>query len=213
WTSQYPQYQETLRYIQAQRFHRALDKVQRLVVQRLLEMTKANASGMSYKLRTSIGKAMKTRSKAIHNALKKYNTLALQMDPPAPILEWKDVMNYAFVSEFDLLHHMYSHKDISQLPWAVQVNREIAGKYYKIKCAQDEIVRLNIECRRLQTHIRDEEATHLQVIHRLTLDSPLLAAEVRKAYENRRRVNRIHKVRLGAIQSLEGFSGWMTEGV
>ncbi|KAI0083671.1 hypothetical protein BDY19DRAFT_858326, partial [Irpex rosettiformis] len=28
WTSQYPQYQETLRYIQAQRFHRALDKMQ-----------------------------------------------------------------------------------------------------------------------------------------------------------------------------------------
>ncbi|KAI0083349.1 hypothetical protein BDY19DRAFT_987928 [Irpex rosettiformis] len=213
WTPQHPQYQETLRYIQARRFHRALDKVQRLVVQRLLEMTKANASGMSYKLRTSIGKAMKTRSKAIHNALKKYNVLASQMNPPAPILEWKDVMNYTFVSEFDLLHHMYSHKDISQLPWAVQVNREIAGKYYKIKCAQDEILRLNVECRRLLTHIRDEEAGYLQLVQQLTPSSPLLAAEVRKTYENRRRVNRVHRVRLGAVQSLEGFSGWMAPGV
>lgn len=230
WTPEHPQYQETLRYMRMRRFHRALDTLQRLVVQRLLEMTKANASGMSeyldisptplstdlvllgYKLRTSIGKAMKTRSKAIRTALKKYNSLATQMDPPAPVLQWKDVMNYAFVSEFDLLHHAYSHRDISQLPWAIQLNREIAGKYYKIKGARDEIVRLNVECRRLQTHIRDEEALYVQVIQRLSQTSPLLAEEVRAAYENRRRVNRVHRVRLNAIQSLEGFTGWTTAG-
>ncbi|KAI0818788.1 hypothetical protein BC629DRAFT_1588119 [Irpex lacteus] len=212
WTPQHPQYQETLRYMHARQFHRALDKIQQLVVQRLLEMTKANASGMSYKLRNSIGKAMKTRSKAIRTALKKYNSLAAQMDPPAPVLQWKDIMNYAFISEFDLLHHTYSHKDISQLPWAVQLNREIAAKYYKVKSARDEIVRLNVECRRLQTHIRDEEAAYLQAIQRISPTSPLLAAEVRKAYENRRRVNRIHQVRLNTIQSLRGFTGWMTPG-
>lgn len=47
WTPHHPQYQETLRYMRTRRFHRALDEIQRLVVQRLLEMTKANASGMS----------------------------------------------------------------------------------------------------------------------------------------------------------------------
>lgn len=47
WTPDHPQYQETLRYMHMRRFHRALDTVQRLVCQRLLEMTKANASGMS----------------------------------------------------------------------------------------------------------------------------------------------------------------------
>ncbi|KAI0083766.1 hypothetical protein BDY19DRAFT_998324 [Irpex rosettiformis] len=202
WTPQHPQYVETVRYMQTRRFHCALDKVQWLVVQRLLEMTKANASGMSYKLRTSIGKAMKTRSKAIHTALKKYNVLASQMHPPAPVLQWKDVMNYAFVSEFDLLHHTYSHKDISQLP-----------KYYKVKCVRDEILRLNVECRRLQTHIRDEEAHYLRVVGDLTPESPLLAAQVRKAYQNRRRVNRIHQVCLGAIHALEGYSGSMTPGI
>ncbi|KAI0771436.1 hypothetical protein BC629DRAFT_1531885 [Irpex lacteus] len=212
WTPHHPQYQETLRYMRTRRFHRALDEIQRLVVQRLLEMTKANASGMSYKLRTSIGKALKTRSKAIRNALKKYNALAPQMDPPAPVLRWKDIMNYAFVSEFDLLHHTYSHKDISQLPWAVQVNREVAAKYYKIKAARDEIIRLNVECRRLQTHIRDEELHYIRVERELSAASPLLAAEVHKAYENRRRVNRIHRVRLNAIHSLAGFSGWTEPG-
>lgn len=101
---------------------------------------------------------MKTRSKAIRTALKKYNDLAAKMDPPAPILQWKDVMNYAFIGEFDLLHHAYSHDNISQRLWALHINREIAAKYYKVKCARDEIVRLNVECRRLRTHIRDEEA-------------------------------------------------------
>lgn len=47
WTPQHPKYQETLRYMHARQFHRALNKVQQLVVQRLLEMTKVNASGMS----------------------------------------------------------------------------------------------------------------------------------------------------------------------
>ncbi len=47
WTPQHPKYQETLRYMHKRQFHRALDNVQQLVVQRLLEMTKVNASGMS----------------------------------------------------------------------------------------------------------------------------------------------------------------------
>lgn len=47
WTPHHPKYQETLRYMHTRRFHRALDKIQQLVVQRLLEMTKVNASGMS----------------------------------------------------------------------------------------------------------------------------------------------------------------------
>lgn len=134
------------------------------------------------------------------------------MDPPAPVLQWKDIMNYAFVSEFDLLHHTYSHKDISQRPWAVQVNREVAAKFYKIRAARDEIVRLNVECRRLQTHIRDEELHYIRVERELATTSPLLAAEVRKEYENRRRVNHIHRVRLNAIHSLAGFSGWTEPG-
>ncbi|KAI0087463.1 hypothetical protein BDY19DRAFT_892990 [Irpex rosettiformis] len=213
WTSEHLKYQETIKYIQTHQFHRALNKIQRLVVQRLLEITKVNASGMSYKLCMSIGKAMKARSKAIHTALKKYNTLASQMNHPAPILQWKNVMNYTFMSEFDLLHHIYSHQDISQLPWAVQVNWKIAAKYYKIKCAQDELVCLNVECRHLRTHIRDKEIRYLQIEHEINDEFPLLVAEIHRAYKSRYHVNRIHQVHLDAIHALEGFSGWITPGV
>ncbi|THG92734.1 hypothetical protein EW026_g8267 [Hermanssonia centrifuga] len=110
WTPKHPKYEETLAYMRKRQFHRALDKVQQLVVQRLFELSKANIAGMGYKLRTHIGKAMKTRGKAIRTAL-----------------------------EFDLLRNSYSHEDISRKPWTVQVNREVAAKYFKILRAQDEI--------------------------------------------------------------------------
>jgi len=56
-----------------------------------------------YKMRTSIWKALKRRGKAIRTALDKYNKLAMQMNPPAPILDWKNIVNYTFVSEFKIL--------------------------------------------------------------------------------------------------------------
>ncbi|THG96932.1 hypothetical protein EW026_g4986 [Hermanssonia centrifuga] len=157
WTPKHPKYEEALAYIRKRQFHRALDKVQQLVVQRLFELSKANIAGMGYKLRTHIGKAMKTRGKAIRTALGKYNKLAVLMNPKAPMLQWKDVVNFTFITEFDLLRNSYSHEDISTKPWTVQVNREVAAKYFKILRAQDEIIHLNVECRRLQTYLRDEE--------------------------------------------------------
>jgi len=46
WTEDDPAYQEAERYLRHRDFHRALDKVQQLVVQRLFEMSKANIAGM-----------------------------------------------------------------------------------------------------------------------------------------------------------------------
>ncbi|TFY75526.1 hypothetical protein EWM64_g8487 [Hericium alpestre] len=64
-------------------------------------------------MHTSIWKALKKWGTAICNAIKRYNELAQQLNPPAPALEWKDVVNYTFVSEFDLLRHSYSRTDIT----------------------------------------------------------------------------------------------------
>lgn len=46
WTDNHPEYRVTLDYLQQRDYHRALDKLQRLVVQRLFELSKANLSGM-----------------------------------------------------------------------------------------------------------------------------------------------------------------------
>ncbi|PSS29557.1 hypothetical protein PHLCEN_2v2956 [Hermanssonia centrifuga] len=212
WTPSDPQYQETLAYVQKRHFHRALDKIQQLVVQRLFELSKANIAGMGYKLRTHIGKAMKTRGKAIRTALSKYNKLAVLMEPKAPTLQWKDIVNYTFIAEFDLLRNSHSHQDITSKPWAIQLHREVAAKHFKVIRAHDEIVRLNVESRRLLTRIWDEENEFKNVVANLECTDRILAAEVQSRYLRRARVNRTHVVRLRAMQALPGYTGWMSPG-
>ncbi|OCH88551.1 hypothetical protein OBBRIDRAFT_734191 [Obba rivulosa] len=206
WMPEHPKYQETLKFMRNRDFHRALEKVQQLVIQRLLEMLKANMTGLGYKMRTSIWKALKTCGKAIHSALKKYNTLARQMDPPAPTLEWKDVLNYTFVSEFDLLRHSHSSStsEVGTRPWAVPFNREIAAKYWKIRGAYDELKRLHIEIPRLRTHIQVEFKHAIEICCEM---DPLLAAELQAHYQRLKRVNAVHLRRLNVLTHLRGFHG------
>jgi hypothetical protein len=107
-------------------------------------------------MRTNIWKALKHRGKAIRAVLQKYNKLAGRMNPPAPILDWKDIVNYTFVSIFEILCHSYARSNVSSKPWVLQANREISGCYFKVVRAHEEIVRLNIEMRRLYTATVDE---------------------------------------------------------
>lgn len=44
WTSQSPDYQKAIKYMNQRQFQLAVDKLEGLVVQRLFELTKANAS-------------------------------------------------------------------------------------------------------------------------------------------------------------------------
>ena len=46
WTPDTPEYVETARYIHERRYHQALNRLQRLVVQRLFELHRLNLSGI-----------------------------------------------------------------------------------------------------------------------------------------------------------------------
>lgn len=46
WVENHPEYVATVQYIRQRDYHRALNKIQRLIVQRLFEVLKANLSGM-----------------------------------------------------------------------------------------------------------------------------------------------------------------------
>ncbi|KAK7676309.1 hypothetical protein QCA50_020726 [Cerrena zonata] len=203
WTIEHPKYQETLRYLRKREFHRALDRVQALIVQRLFEMSKAGMSGTGYKLRRSIWKALKTRGKAIRNALKAYNALAVKMAPPAPQLEWKEVVNYGFVSEFELLRHTYAHGDVATSHWIIPAHREVLSKFFKIKGARSELVRLDVEAARLRASIVAEENRFTELFETLLTTDPLMAAEVNCMYSRRERVNVVHLARLESIRKLQ----------
>lgn len=122
-------------------------------------------------------------------------------------------MNYAFLADFDLLRSQYSHRDITAAPWAVQSNRETANKFHKILRAREEIVRLNVECRRLHTHIYAEHRTFTTAIAELRERNPPLAVELQDLYSRRLQVNRVHFMRLKMIYALTGFTGWSTPGL
>ncbi|KAL0948667.1 hypothetical protein HGRIS_010470 [Hohenbuehelia grisea] len=84
-------------------YRRALESLEGLVVARLFELSKMNMANTGYKLRKHISKALQTRSKAIRTALDKFNKAAAQLKPPRPALKWEEVVEYAFLSEFNLL--------------------------------------------------------------------------------------------------------------
>ncbi|KAF7977125.1 hypothetical protein HWV62_4742 [Athelia sp. TMB] len=207
WTHDHPDFVATLEYMRQREYHRALDRIQQLVVQRLFELSKANLSEMGYKLRDSIWKALKVRSKAVQSALDRYNAVAPLMKPPAPKLEWKQIMDYVFISEFELLKYLRSHRDITNEPWSRPVYREATTKFFKLRGAHEELVRVNVEARRLRTSIRDEHLLYESHIARLEPSDALLAAELRARYATRRRVNALHNRKLDKLEALPGFTG------
>lgn len=231
WTKDTPAYKDMVKYIRQRQYHRALDKLEQLVVQWLFELSKANVVGMGtylrvlleltrtnycpigYKLCESVSCALKTRGKAIHTALTKYNTIVLKMDPPAPVLQWKQLMEYSFISEFELLKHAHSHHDISTEPWAVPLNHEMALKHHKVKRVYEEIDRINHEAPRLCTSIRNEHQLYMHHIKCLQESNPVLASELERVYAARRRVNNTHNTCLDVLEALPGYSGRCGPGV
>ncbi|KAJ3005952.1 hypothetical protein NUW54_g4120 [Trametes sanguinea] len=204
--------------------------VQQLVMQRLLELSKANMSGMGrpymlcyagifltantgYKMRASVWKGLKARTKAIRTALKRYNKLTANMQPPAPPLYWKDVVNYTFVSEFELLRSAYSHGDVLSAPWTVPHNHEISAKFFKMLSEQDKLPHLNSEISRLHTSIELEQCEYGHTIKSIAAPNPHLAAELRAAYRLRQRIDQIHLAQLVTIRALPGYTGLSGCGV
>jgi hypothetical protein len=84
---------------------------------------------------------LKARSKAIRSALDRYNAAAAELGRTQ--LDWDEVVEYAFLSDFDILHD--TRQDIRKRPWAAPAGRFAMDNYFKLIRAQEEIRRLNIE--------------------------------------------------------------------
>ncbi|KAG1900180.1 uncharacterized protein F5891DRAFT_1128625 [Suillus fuscotomentosus] len=187
------------------KYRAALNDLERLVVMRLFELSKLSLSGTGYKLRQQISKALQRRSEAICKAIARYNVQAVALNPPCDKISWKDIADYTFLGEFDLLQH--SRSDVRSDDWAKPAYREETSKYFKLLRAREEITRLNVEIRRLRTAIYDEELQATAVIRDLSGSDPLLASELKRQWRSRAAINAVHVYRLDQIGSLTGFSG------
>ncbi|EGO23502.1 hypothetical protein SERLADRAFT_469506, partial [Serpula lacrymans var. lacrymans S7.9] len=159
------------------KYRTALDALERTVVMRLSELSKLSMSGTGYELRQQISKGLQRHSEAIRNAIKRYNNQAVLLQPPRSKLTWKEIADYTFLAEFDLLR--YSRADISDSSWMKPANRAAAVKYFKLCRTREEILRLNVECHRLRTAIHDEEIQVTGAIAHISQTNVLLATKMK----------------------------------
>ncbi|KAF8592325.1 hypothetical protein K439DRAFT_1610152 [Ramaria rubella] len=211
WTPEDEAYQRAAVYLKHCHFIWVVEELERLVVQRLFELSKANLMETGYKMRKHIGQAIAHRSAAVHAAVDKYNTLAPLQMPPCPILEYSAVAAYSWLGEFDLLKE--SCYEVLQRPWAVPANCEVATKYYKIVRAHEELQHLNVKARRLHIWVVDEGVHLNTVITQLHDTDPILAAAIQAKALVWQRVNNVHCARLRVLYKLPGYTGHITPAV
>ncbi|KAF8151136.1 hypothetical protein K438DRAFT_1623939 [Mycena galopus ATCC 62051] len=210
WTTEDPEWIQAAELVVKRRYRRAIDTLEGLVVKRILELTKVNQSGLG---QDHIAKALKTRSKAIRNALNRYNAAAEALDPPGRLLTWAEVVDYTFLADFDLLRSPDTTSSIRA--WATPAARQLLDSYHKLQRAREEIPRLNIEIRRFVTYMKDERAFLVDRESEIRAEDPVLAFFVRK-YRNRRgRFDHIHSKRLLAMRKklAAAFTGTLQPGI
>ncbi|EGO30757.1 hypothetical protein SERLADRAFT_404785 [Serpula lacrymans var. lacrymans S7.9] len=185
WDELHSEFIKAKEFIGHQHFILVVEELKGLVIQRLLELSKANLSGTGYKMRKQISRALAKRSGAIRTALQKYNWMAPKQNPPRPILEYSEIVSYATL---------------------VSAKRQVAIKFFKIQCAKEEVLQLNVEVQRLHVWIDNEDRTLFESYNATKVNSPLLAAKLYLLYAKQHRINNVHCNRLRCIYKLEGYT-------
>lgn len=229
WEPTDPEYRETLKYIRDRKYHRALDKVHQLVVQRLFELQRMNISGLGmspltscvsrtlklinsgYKLRTQMAKSLQTRSKTIRTAIVAYNKAASDLTPPRPPLDWSDVSHYGLIEQYTMLKA--TNHDISNREWSQPVYREILKCRRRVARAKEELVRCNVETRHLHTSIYDDTAHFKKTLEKLKEENSVMYKPTKAFVRHRTRIHRSLLKRIRQIIGLVGFTGESSRGI
>ena len=132
------------------------------------------------------------------------------MVPPRPLLSWESVIAAANLADFDLLKS--TRQDIRKLEWAQPANREGMVMYFKIKRAKEEIIRINVEIRRLLTFLYDDHVDHYRAVSANLITDPTLAFEVSSQWQYRNKIHEAIVKRLLQTSQLPGFSGSLFHG-
>jgi hypothetical protein len=132
------------------------------------------------------------------------------LSPPAPELSWDNIVDYAFLADFDILR--CAMQDIREKAWANPTTRILPDKFFKLQRAREEIKRLNIEIRRVVTYIQDEER-FLKDQESLLLDvKPELAHQIALYRREHGRSNSLHMQRFEKLAILPTFTGDLRSG-
>ena len=164
-----------------------------------------------YKMRTLLAKSLQTRSKAIRRAIAEFNTAAGSLSPPREPINWSDMSPYGFVEQFAMLRN--TRNDIREKPWSKPLYREFLKLRNRIARAKEEVLRCNVETRRLQTSIYDETVLFSKTLDRLRASGDPMYGQVQEFVRRRKCVNYMLLKRIKQIHCLAGFTGDKTRGV
>ncbi|KIJ58076.1 hypothetical protein HYDPIDRAFT_70496, partial [Hydnomerulius pinastri MD-312] len=137
--------------------------------------------------------------------LDNYNTAAKALSPPRRTLSFDEVVEYAFLSDFDLLRD--ACQDVSQQPWASPTAHLAMDTYFKMKHAEEEIIRLNIEIQHLVTYLHDTDNYLGLCEAQLRPAHPALAYQVTHHQNIRQCFYSHHYEVLAKIAKLRDFTG------
>ncbi|KAJ6624401.1 hypothetical protein B0H10DRAFT_2212814 [Mycena sp. CBHHK59/15] len=210
WTPDSKEYKDALVVATERRYRAAVSQLERLVVMRLFELTKLGMSGVAYKLRDQISKALQNRSGAIRHALTIYNEAGAALTPPRERLTFADIINTTALIDFDMLRE--TREDIRKQPWTQPARREAGVLYFGIKRAKEEIRRLNVEISRLITSMVDEHVDYYRAIQATLPIDPPLAAELQRRSLHASTISASICRRLRLTSRLTGFSGNLFPG-
>ncbi|KAF7791531.1 hypothetical protein EIP86_002547 [Pleurotus ostreatoroseus] len=187
WTPANPKFKETVKFLNEKKFLDAVEHLQRLVIMRLFELHKLNIAQTAT-----------------------YNRAADALEPKRPHVRWEQVSKLTFVEEFAFLRD--TRNDIRGKGWTDPTNRELIKKWHRIKRAHEEIVRCQVETRRLHTAIRDEHALFNRVLSNMSKTDPMYVA-VEGFCKRRRAIDEHLLTRIHQIYALPWWTGPKGPGV
>ncbi|KAJ7884040.1 hypothetical protein B0H13DRAFT_1628808 [Mycena leptocephala] len=205
WEWESKEWEEASLLVNSRKYRLCINDLEELVLKRMFELTKMNMSGTA--------KALRARSQAIRNALNRYNTAAAALNPPRRPLAWEQVINYTFLSEWDLLRDPDANASLR--PWATPAARVVLDMYFRMERAQEEVERLNIEIRRFVTYMRDEKQVLDFKVQEVSRVDPDLAFFIQKYQWKRGRFDDGHMQKLRRMADALGpkFTGTLVPGI
>lgn len=156
-------------------------------------------------------KALAACSSSVKSALNCYNKAAMELDPPAPVITWQQIIDLTLLA--DCAIHCGSRRHIIEQAWTKPENRWCVEQYHRLLHAQEEVERLNIEMQRLLTSIADEACILPAKVTEVYMSNPALGWAVQKCVDYWLAVNTAIVRKLAAIQVLKGYSGDWTNGI
>ncbi|KAG8918247.1 hypothetical protein FRC03_009306 [Tulasnella sp. 419] len=205
WSPTHTKYIETKEYLKIRRYRLDLDRLEKLVVQRLFELQKGHLESTGYKLRMHLAKHLKSRSEAIRTALTSFNASARALNPSHINLKFSDIIQHSFVGEFDLLRD--ARQDIRQKEWSIPSKRILSDQYYFYVRAKEEIKRLDVEIKRLIDWMQKEEDLYMTKACALRDVDVGLAQELQQRAKYQKLVYQHIRLCLIHIQSMSGYKG------